>query len=260
MTQFFISLFLLLLLRFSSLHFFPPSHFEKDFRSFPYFPRISFVLLFSYFKHLLSFIHLHTYTFPPTHPRIHIYICLMSKFVCVECGYPTSFIFKDMNATKCENAKQAPNAPIKTDGIRLERCAHCGMNVDKYAEYDPIIIHLDTLLQRRQAYMHIIWNDVLQPESPKHFTASLLSLIFCILTSVLRVGALALGMTFFAVFVGVTKDFRKAFLMECLCFRIIIPMSFLNAIWTPCIPLAMFTLLVFIATNISCLITLNKSS
>lgn len=184
------------------------------------------------------------------------------KFVCVECGCPTSCIFKDMNAStasKCEATKQGNSAPMKIDGIRLERCARCGKNVDKYAEYDPIIVHLDALLQRRQAYMHIIWNDVLQPESSKHFVTALLSFIFCALTSVLRVGALALGGVFLAVFVGVTGDIKKAFLMECLCFRIIIPISFLNAIWTPCTPLTTFTLIVFVATNISCLLTLKKS-
>lgn len=196
----------------------------------------------------------------------------MGKFVCVECGCPTGFIFKDMNAAPAtsaspESAKQknqgpsapsTPAPPTKTDGIRLERCAQCGKNVDKYAEYDPIIVHLDALLQRRQAYMHIIWNEVLQPASPKHLTSALLSFVFCVLTSFLRVGALALGWVFFAVFALLTKDVRKAFLMECLCFRIIIPISFLDAIWTPCTPLTMFTLIVFTATNISCLLTLKR--
>lgn len=206
------------------------------------------------------------------HSSFQVLIGQMGKFVCVECGCPTGFIFKDMNAaaaaatttptTGPESAKQGsqgPAPPVKTDGIRLERCARCGKNVDKYAEYDPIIVHLDALLQRRQAYMHIIWNDVLQPESPKHLASALLSFAFCALTPVLRVGALALGWVFFAVFALLTKDVRKAFLMESLCFSIIIPISFLDAIWTPCTPLTMFTLIVFTATNTSCLLTLEKS-
>ena len=42
--------------------------------------------------------------------------------------------------------------------IRLTRCPHCSKTVDKYIEYDNILIFLNLLLQKKQVYRHILFN------------------------------------------------------------------------------------------------------
>ena len=42
--------------------------------------------------------------------------------------------------------------------IRLIRCPHCSQTVDKYIEYDNILIFINLLLQKQQVYRHVLFN------------------------------------------------------------------------------------------------------
>ncbi|CBZ53353.1 Protein arv1, related [Neospora caninum Liverpool] len=64
--------------------------------------------------------------------------------VCVECSVPLS--------STCRRF------PPHFQNIRLTRCAACGKTADKYVEYEVLLIFIDLLLHKPQAYRHLIFN------------------------------------------------------------------------------------------------------
>ena len=64
------------------------------------------------------------------------------KKVCVECGSTAEKAYKE----------------LRGGIIRLSHCELCSSIVDKYIEYDPILIILDILLHKEQAYRHLLFN------------------------------------------------------------------------------------------------------
>lgn len=62
--------------------------------------------------------------------------------VCIECGEPVASLYK-------ESASQ---------NIRLSVCAHCHQIADKYIEWEYQIVLLDLILNRPQAYRHLLFN------------------------------------------------------------------------------------------------------
>eukprot|EP00921_Rhytidocystis_pertsovi_P020649 GHVQ01032950.1.p1 GENE.GHVQ01032950.1~~GHVQ01032950.1.p1 ORF type:complete len:467 (+),score=46.53 GHVQ01032950.1:194-1594(+) len=62
--------------------------------------------------------------------------------VCVECGFPVNDIYRDFG----------------NSNIRLTRCSHCGETADKYIEYDSLILLLELILHKQQAYRHVLFN------------------------------------------------------------------------------------------------------
>ncbi|XP_074662351.1 protein ARV1-like isoform X2 [Tubulanus polymorphus] len=69
-----------------------------------------------------------------------------NNYVCIECGMPAKELYKDFNAGI----------------IKISHCKYCGKVVDKYIEYDPVIISLDAALHKRQAYRHVLYNTNIQ--------------------------------------------------------------------------------------------------
>jgi hypothetical protein len=67
---------------------------------------------------------------------------------CVECGCVAKHAYRTTASTKIEGKET----------IRMTRCSHCGDLVDKYAEYDFVIIILDMILHKSQVYRHLIFN------------------------------------------------------------------------------------------------------
>lgn len=63
--------------------------------------------------------------------------------ICIECGYPN---------IDCLYSK------YKSDYIKLSVCPECNKIADKYIEYDSVILFLDILLLKRQAYKHLAYN------------------------------------------------------------------------------------------------------
>ncbi len=62
--------------------------------------------------------------------------------VCVECGEPVAALYK-------ESASQ---------NLRLTSCPHCHQIADKYIEWEYQIVLLDLILNRPQAYRHLLFN------------------------------------------------------------------------------------------------------
>ncbi|CAK7901346.1 protein Arv1p [[Candida] anglica] len=65
--------------------------------------------------------------------------------ICVECGHP---------------GIEALYSKYKSDYIRLSICNQCGMVADKYIEFDNVILFLDILLLKPQAYRHLCYNEI----------------------------------------------------------------------------------------------------
>jgi len=63
--------------------------------------------------------------------------------------------------------------------VKLVQCESCGENVDKYVEFDGVLVSLDVLLHRKPAFRHVIFNS--------EFTAYWkLGIVFLICTSYTR--------------------------------------------------------------------------
>ncbi|PHJ25514.1 hypothetical protein CSUI_000631 [Cystoisospora suis] len=64
--------------------------------------------------------------------------------ICVECS----------NALPC-TYREYPRGSLN---IRLQRCEGCGCIADKYIEYELLLIIIDLLLHKKQAYRHVLFN------------------------------------------------------------------------------------------------------
>ncbi|XP_046571183.1 protein ARV1-like [Haliotis rubra] len=68
----------------------------------------------------------------------------MNKFQCISCGKPADELYRD----------------FKGGIIKISHCSSCDEVVDKYIEYEPVIIYLDALLLKLPAFRHILINTV----------------------------------------------------------------------------------------------------
>jgi lipid intermediate transporter len=62
--------------------------------------------------------------------------------VCIECGLPVQSLYRAFNK----------------EDIRLTSCANCHQVADKYIEWELQVVLIDLILQRPQAYRHILFN------------------------------------------------------------------------------------------------------
>lgn len=79
--------------------------------------------------------------------------------ICIECAYTN---------IDCLFYK------FKSNYIKLSNCPKCGKVVDKYIEYDKVILFIDVLLLKPQAYRHLAYN-VTESEILKDTTHNLTS-------------------------------------------------------------------------------------
>ncbi|XP_064622739.1 protein ARV1-like isoform X2 [Lineus longissimus] len=70
----------------------------------------------------------------------------MQKYTCIECGKGADELYKDFSRGI----------------IKISHCVHCGKVVDKYVEFDNVVIFLDAILHKTQAYRHILFNVEIQ--------------------------------------------------------------------------------------------------
>ncbi|XP_045488165.1 protein ARV1 isoform X2 [Pieris rapae] len=62
---------------------------------------------------------------------------------------------------KCVNCSENVGALYRNYGpsvLKLSKCEHCKGIVDKYIEYDPVIVMIDLVLISKEAQRHIIFN------------------------------------------------------------------------------------------------------
>lgn len=79
--------------------------------------------------------------------RTRAYVALPERIVvgaampcCVECGRVANATYR------------------KSPTIRMNHCKHCNQLIDKYEEYDFVIIIIDLILHKSQVYRHLIFN------------------------------------------------------------------------------------------------------
>jgi len=66
-----------------------------------------------------------------------------SGYVCVECGEgPVASLYVEYSA----------------QNVKLSRCRVCNEVADKYIEYDAVLVLIDVVLHRKEAYRHYLWN------------------------------------------------------------------------------------------------------
>lgn len=62
---------------------------------------------------------------------------------------------------KCVNCGEAAAALYRTYGpsvLKLTKCEKCKGIVDKYIEYDPVIVMIDLVLMSKEAQRHTLFN------------------------------------------------------------------------------------------------------
>ncbi|KAL0883545.1 hypothetical protein ABMA27_015699 [Loxostege sticticalis] len=64
------------------------------------------------------------------------------QYRCVNCGAPAAALFKTYGPSV----------------LKLTKCEECKGIVDKYIEYDPVIVMIDIVLMSREAQRHVLYN------------------------------------------------------------------------------------------------------
>ncbi|XP_006817431.1 protein ARV1-like [Saccoglossus kowalevskii] len=67
------------------------------------------------------------------------------SYVCIECGKEASELYRYYSSNV----------------LKISHCGYCDKIVDKYIEFDPVIILLDAVLHKQQAYRHILYNSLI---------------------------------------------------------------------------------------------------
>ncbi|KAK4883522.1 hypothetical protein RN001_006841 [Aquatica leii] len=70
----------------------------------------------------------------------------LEKYTCINCGNPIGELCKKYSETV----------------LKLVNCVKCKNVADKYIEYDIIIVIIDLILLRKEAYRHILYNTDFQ--------------------------------------------------------------------------------------------------
>lgn len=124
-----------------------------------------------------------------------IYSCQLTsliEMICVECTNP------DIDCLYFR---------YKSEYIKLTICSKCGRVADKYIEFDNVILFLDIMLLKPQAYRHLTYNitesELLKDEAThkgyvKHNTSH--SIVFSLKRSILRYRALIRFVTVMILF------------------------------------------------------------
>lgn len=81
-----------------------------------------------------------------------------STIVCVQCGKPAESIYKEYSAgnirlSRCVSAILFLSSPHRVSGQQ-----YCGNIVDKYIEYETLLIFIDMVLHRLEVYRHVLFN------------------------------------------------------------------------------------------------------
>lgn len=63
---------------------------------------------------------------------------------CIECGSSVNMLFKKYG----------------TSSIRLFQCSNCQEFADKYVEFDLVVLFIDLILLKKQAYRNIVFNRI----------------------------------------------------------------------------------------------------
>ncbi|SCV04744.1 LAMI_0H18734g1_1 [Lachancea mirantina] len=65
-----------------------------------------------------------------------------------------------MICINCGQSTQSLYVTYSSDHIKLTDCAKCGEVVDCYVEFDNILLFIDLLLLKREAYKHLVFNSL----------------------------------------------------------------------------------------------------
>ncbi len=83
--------------------------------------------------------------------------------ICVECGMPVNDVYHELSGglirvTRCVSTPTIPSAATPHDILCLDGQEYCKQVADKYVEHEFVIIFLDLILHRPQAYRHVLFN------------------------------------------------------------------------------------------------------
>ena len=76
-------------------------------------------------------------------------------YLCVHCSTPCAALYRQLNASSASS-------------IKAMTCQHCGKVVDPYMEQEPLLVAIDCILSRAEAYRHVLYNsDELKSLTPQ---------------------------------------------------------------------------------------------
>lgn len=64
------------------------------------------------------------------------------QYVCINCGHPAKELFKKFSSS-----------------VKVVRCDKCNLVVDKYIEFEPVVILIDSVLLSESAFRHVLFNQ-----------------------------------------------------------------------------------------------------
>ena len=67
-------------------------------------------------------------------------------YVCVHCSTPCAALYRQLNASSASS-------------IKAMTCQNCGKVVDPYTEQEPLLVAIDCILSRVEAYRHVLYNS-----------------------------------------------------------------------------------------------------
>ncbi|XP_055855597.1 protein ARV1 [Episyrphus balteatus] len=67
---------------------------------------------------------------------------IIKQYVCINCGQPAKELFKKFSTS-----------------VKVVRCDKCNLIVDKYIEFEPVVILIDSVLLSETAFRHILFNQ-----------------------------------------------------------------------------------------------------
>lgn len=101
---------------------------------------------------------------------------------CVECGAEIerlfehkskTFQFSSSDSNNSKSGKNPEKMVVKTeqkmDTIFLTNCDKCGKIGDKYCEDQFVVVFLDLILHKRQAFRHVLYNRFAEEQKPISF-------------------------------------------------------------------------------------------
>lgn len=92
-------------------------------------------------------------------------------YVCVHCSTPCAALYRRLS--------------VSLSSIKAMTCYNCGKVVDPYMEQEPLLVAIDCILSRAEAYRHVLYNaDELKALPPLTMVQFLLG--WCVLDAYLR--------------------------------------------------------------------------
>ena len=88
------------------------------------------------------------------------------RYRCLSCGSPSPDFYRLLSANGQPDAAKKNTTTSRTANLQLTECQTCGAVVDPYMELEWLLVGLNLILLRQEAYRHVYWNRLQELPSP----------------------------------------------------------------------------------------------